>query len=156
MSDDIPDAVQSELERINQNAVTAIETARELRKENDRLRERVAELEKVVDPDPTTEYKELTKEQKVRKVRKALLRDALDASGRASMKYTEVRAIFDNNVSPGHAYNLMEQTAHMEGFAYDRVGPQNQGQKRVRVETDAVKDETLFQSLNKATQSVPS
>jgi len=155
MSDDIPDAVQSELDRINQNAVTAIQNSTELREENERLRERVAELEEVVNPDPATEYEDLSKDQKVRRVRKALLRDALDASGRATMTYTEVRAVFDNNVSPGHAYNLMEQTAHMEGFAYDRAGSQNQGQKRVRVESDAVKDEALVQSVNKASQSVP-
>jgi len=153
-NDDIPDTVQSQLDRINRNAVTAIETAQELREENQRLRERLAELEEVVDPDPATEYETLSKDQKVRRVRKALLRDALNASGVASMTYSEVRAIFDNNVSPGHAYNLMEQAAHMEGFAYDRAGPQNQGQKRVRVEADSVKDNTLIQSVNKATQSV--
>jgi len=152
--DDIPEEIQYEINRINQNAVTAIKKAEKVEEENERLRERVAELEEVVDPDPATEYEKLSKDQKVRRVRKALLRDALNASGVASMTYSEVRAIFDNNVSPGHAYNLMEQAAHMEGFAYDRAGSQNQGQKRVRVESDAVKDEALVQSVNKATQSV--
>lgn len=155
MSDEIPDAVQSEIDRINQNTNLAIEQFKELRQENRELRKRIAELEELVNPDPATDYEDLTPEQKVRRVRKALLKDAMNNVGRASMTYSEVRALFDNNVSPSHAYNLMEKAANMEGFAYDRAGHQNQGQKRVRVEADEVKDESLIQSLNKATPSIP-
>lgn len=149
------DETGCEDELARRNAAIAIEKNKELRDTIESLKDRIAELEEVVDPDPTTDYDQLTKAQKVRKLRKALLREAMNASGKAAMKYDEVRALFDMNVSPGHAYNLMEAAAKMEGFRYDKEGYQNQGQKRVAVEIDAVNDETLVHSVKKATESIP-
>lgn len=149
------DGIERDLERIDDNITGLYSMVSKLREENEILRNRISELEEVVDPDPTTDYDQLTKAQKVRKLRKALLREAMNASGKASMKYDEVRALFDMNVSPGHAYNLMEAAAKMDGFRYDKEGYQNQGQKRVAVEIDAVNDETLIQSVNNGSPSLP-
>ena len=55
--------------------------------ENDRLRNRVAELEGRVTPDPAgKDYAELTRDEKVHRIRVALVRKAKDNCGAASMK----------------------------------------------------------------------
>ena len=120
----------------------------ELEDENRQLRERVAELEELVDPDPgNVEYGQLTKAQKVHRVRKALLEAATRSNGVASMKYKEVMALFNNKPSPGHAYDLMEAAAELDGYAYDAAGG-GRGDKRVRVDAEAVNDDRLFHAVN--------
>jgi len=119
----------------------------ELEAENERLK-------KLVDPDPgSVEYEQLTKAQKVRKVREALVdRGAQTHNGRAAMKYKDVMWLFDGQPSAGHCYDLMERAGELEGFAYDAAGG-GKGEKRIRVETSAVKDETLFHAVNKAVEA---
>jgi len=120
----------------------------ELEDENRQLRERVAELEELVDPDPgNVAYEQLTKSQKIHRVRKALLETATRSNGVASMKYKEVMALFNNRPSPGHAYDLMEAAAEIDGYAYDAAG-QGRGDKRVRVNADDVNDDRLFHAVN--------
>lgn len=123
----------------------------DLREENADLKRRVAQLEEVVDPDPgSKDYDKLDKPEKVRAVRKAVIRKALNGQNgpKGSMTYDEVLALFGNRPSAGHAYNLMKAAADLEGFAYDNAGTQGQGQKRVRVNLPAVKDDGLVQSVN--------
>lgn len=120
----------------------------------DDLENRVSELEEVVDPDPgNVDYEQLTKEQKVFRVRKHLLKRATNTDGKASMKYKEIMALFDGHPSPGHCYNLMERAGEMEGYAYDEAGG-GKGEKRIRVKSDDVNDETLIQSVNKGGERV--
>lgn len=147
--------IQQKYELILGDLTELEQEVRTLREENERLRQRLNEIDSVVNPDPTTDYDALTKEQKVRKVRTALLREAMTGTGRAAMQYDEVRALFNMNVSPGHAYNLMEAAGEMDGFGYDTSGGQNQGQKRVTCDADAVNDESLVHSVNKAVESNP-
>lgn len=124
-----------------------------LREENQELKDRVAELEDLVDPDPgATDYHSLTKEQKVRRIRKTLVENAMATSGTDSMMYKSVMTLFDGHPSAGHCYNLMERAAELEGFQYDQAG--GSGQKRVRVNVTDVKDEALLHSVNKADGSV--
>jgi len=119
----------------------------------ERLEERVAELEELVDPDPgSVEYDQLTKDQKVHQIRKTLLEQA--DGGTARMKYKDVMYLFDGHPSPGHCYDLMEQAAKLDGFTYDSAG-QGKGEKRIRVKSDAVNDQTLVHAVNKATESNP-
>jgi len=121
----------------------------ELEDENEQLRERVAELEEIVDPDPNSrEYEHLTKPQKVHRVRRSLVEKAAQTRGKARMKYDDVQWLFDGQPSPGHAYDLMELAAELDGFAYDQAG--GDGQKRIRVNLDAVNDESLIHAANKA------
>lgn len=126
----------------------------ELKEENDELRRRLSQIEEVVDPDPESkEYDRMNKPEKVRAVRKAVIRKALNTQGNAgSMTYDEIMALFGNHPSAGHAYNLMKAAAEMQGFGYDNAGSQGQGQKRVRVDIPSVKDEGLIQSVNKTIQ----
>ena len=122
----------------------------ELKNTVEELQDRVAELERAVDPDPgSVEYDQLTKEQKVFRVRKALATDAKRSNGRAAMKYKAVMALFNNRPSPGHAYDLMERAADADGFAYDTAG-KGEGEKRIRVELDGVNDERLIHAVNNA------
>jgi len=124
-----------------------------LREENERLRDRVAELEELVDPDPGgTAYEQLTREQKIHRVRVALLEQAT-AGNAPVMKYTDVQWLFDGRPSPGHAYDLMELAAEAEGYVYE-TGGHGDGQKRIRVEPDAVNDERVIHAANKGMDEV--
>lgn len=114
--------------------------------------ERISELEELVNPDPAdTDYEQLTKAQKVYKVRQHLIQDAARSNGVSRMTYREVKALFNGHPSPGHCYDLMEQAAEIDGYVYDQAG--GDGQKRVRVTLDAVKDDTLIHAANKATKA---
>lgn len=119
------------------------------------LEQRVAELEELVDPDPGgKDYDQLTKDQKVRRVRTALLEQAADArNGKAKMNYKEVMWLFDGHPSPGHAYDLMERAGEIDGYAYDAAG--GEGEKRVRVDSDAVNDDSLVHAVNNDQTETP-
>lgn len=118
------------------------------------LEDRVAELEQLVDPDPgTTAYEQLTREQKVHRVRVALLEQAT-AGKSAVMRYDDVRWLFDGKPSAGHAYTLMELVAEAEGYTYE-IGGHGKGQKRIRVEPDSVNDERVIHAANKGDSALP-
>lgn len=122
-----------------------------LRQENEELQNRVAELEALVDPDPgATEYDQLTKDQKVHRIRTTLVETAARTNGGDAMKYKAVMTLFNGHPSPGHCYDLMERAAQLDGFHYDTAGS-GKGEKRVRVNLDAVNDETLIHAANNAT-----
>jgi len=121
----------------------------DLEEENEQLRGRVTELERVVDPDTAgSEYDRMTKAEKVYKLRVALVREAADRNGKTKMDYREVKALFSGYPSPGHCYDLMSAAANMDGFDYTTPNGQG-GNKQIRVNLDAVKDETLFHAANK-------
>jgi len=119
------------------------------------LEERLAEMEELVDPDPGGKaYEQLTKDQKVHRVRTALLEQAGNArNGKAKMNYKEVMWLFDGHPSAGHAYDLMERAGSIDGYAYDAAG--GDGEKRVRVDTDAVNDDALFHAVNNDQAQTP-
>lgn len=120
----------------------------ELEAENERLRDRVAELEQYVDPDPGHgSYDSLSKERKVFKVRKSLTQKAMDAAnGRAALGYKDVYWLFDGHPSYAHCYDLMERAAELDGFEYDTSdGSSN----RLLVNLDAVNDEAVFHAAKK-------
>lgn len=109
------------------------------------LSERVAELEQVVDPDPgSQDYQQMTKAQKVHRLRVALLEQADDGKI-PSMKYKDVLWLFDGHPSAGHCYDLMERAAEADGYYYDT---NEGGEKRVRVKPDGVNDESLVHAVN--------
>ncbi|RLM67655.1 hypothetical protein [Halorubrum sp. Atlit-26R] len=125
-----------------------VDAVHEVVEENRRLREEVAELQELVDPDPgATEYQQLTKPQKVSRVRSALVEEAEKRGGRAALHYDDVKWLFDGHPSAGHCYDLMERAADMDGFAYDRPSGEG-GQKRVRVNLDGVNDLERFHAVN--------
>jgi len=119
----------------------------------DELEDTVAELQELVDPDPgSTEYEQLTKAQKIRQIRVALLKEARQNNrGVAQMKYKDVMWLFDGHPSAGHCYNLMERAGELDGFAYDQPGGSG-GDKRVRVDSADVNDETLIHAVNNAVE----
>jgi hypothetical protein len=118
------------------------------------LESRVAELEELVDPDPGgKDYDQLTKDQKVNRVRTALLEQAEDRNGKAKMNYKEVMWLFDGHPSPGHAYDLMERAGDLDGFTYDSAG--GDGEKRVRVDAGAVNDDALIHAVNNDQTETP-
>jgi hypothetical protein len=111
----------------------------------DKLSDRVAELERVVDPDPgAADYEQLTKPQKVHRIRVALLEQAADGKP-PSMKYKDVLWLFDGHPSAGHVYDLMERAANADGYYYDTNA---NDEKRIRVEPDGVNDESIVHAVN--------
>lgn len=117
------------------------------------LEDRVAELEELVDPDPGgTAYEQLTRDQKIHRVRVALLEQAA-AGKHPTMSYDDVQWLFDGKPSPGHAYDLMELAAEADGYAYETGGYGN-GKKRIRVDPDAVNDERVIHAANKGSDAV--
>jgi len=139
----------TEMELLRQRVESMSRLVPDLHDRVEELEAEVAELKELVDPDPgNVAYQQLTKSQKVHRVRKALLEAATRQGGTASMKYKEVMALFNNKPSPGHAYDLMEAAAvGMEGYTYDAAG-QGRGDKRIRVDADAVNDDRLFHAVN--------
>lgn len=120
----------------------------ELQQENERLRDRVGELETKVDPDPMSlSYEEMDRDERVRKLRQTLVEEALRSVSRtkAQMKYRDVQFLFDNHPSAGYAYKLMRLAAEADGFEFVDDTP-----KRIRVNTEAVKDDAYFHTVNKA------
>lgn len=138
------------LQRLNKRIGKLESENDELRQENERLTERVAELEAAVDPDPTGKaYKEMSRDEAVRKIRETVLEQAQRShSGKAQMTYKEVLALLDHEPSVGHAYNLMERAGREDGFQYT----DNNG-KVIQANSEGVKDETLFHGVNKAYSS---
>lgn len=117
--------------------------------EEKRLEERVGELEATVDPDPNSKsYDEMSRGERVRKIRETLVDESQRRhTGKAQMTYKDVLLLFDNHPSDGYAYKLMKLAGEEEGFQYaDSDG------KVIRVDLDAVKDETLFHTVNNATE----
>ena len=142
----------SETERLSFDLSQANRRITELQETVDALADRVADLERVVDPDGTaTDYDGLTREQKVFQLRTALVRRAFDNAGRAAMQYGEIQSLFGNRPSPGHAYDLMDHAAEMDGFRIDDTADA----KRLTVKTDAVNDETVIHAANNAPDAQP-
>lgn len=122
----------------------------------DEIDERLRRVERVVDTDPDrVEYSEMTKEQKVYRIRQELVENAVATDGTWSLKYRDVMALFNGQPSAGHIYNLMEAGGQMDGFVYDRPGEgdagAHTGEYRIRVDTSQVNDTSLFQSVNNET-----
>lgn len=119
----------------------------DLEAEIERLEYRVAELE-VATPDETTDYSELSQDEKIGRVRQELMQRANAApSGKAQIEYKDVLwSVFDGEPSAGHVYNLMKSAGRADGFEY---ADPTDGNKRVTVDVDAVKDEAAFSPVNK-------
>ena len=154
--DDEPDGLDTRLndlearmDALNRSRLHLRDRIEELEAENDQLRDDLATLNTVVDPDPgRTEYDQLARSHKVNRIRTTLAETAARSNGKDAMKYKEVMMLFDGHPSPGHCYDLMERAAHLDGFAYDDG---RDGEKRIRVNLPDVNDETLIHAANKAT-----
>lgn len=125
-----------------------------LEDENERLSERLSEIEAIVDPDPgQVQYDQLSSDQKVRKIREKLVNLASNTDGRGSLGYKDVMQLFDGHPSAGHCYDLMERAATSDGFSYNHAG-NGKGQKRIRVDVAAVNDERHFHGVNNGSGEV--
>ena len=152
-SDRFGDELEQRLDALEAWQDAAVTKMKRLGEENERLRDRVAELEELVDPDPGgVAYEQLTSDQKVHRIRVALLEQAT-AGNAPTMKYDDVRWLFDGKPSAGHAYDLMERVANADGYVYE-TGGHGDGQKRIRVEPDAVNDERIVHAVNKGVDGI--
>ena len=139
------DARVQALSRAREHLACQLDT---IQTEQRRLRERLATLESLVAPDPeNVTYEQLTRPQKVRRVREALVRKAMTQNGKAKLEYTDVQWLFDGHPSPGHSYDLMKLAGEAKGFRYEEPDSRS---NRVVVERDAVNDPALLHGANNA------
>ena len=105
------DELEARLDALEAWQDAAVTKMKRLGEENERLRDRVAELEELVDPDPGgVAYEQLTSDQKVHRIRVALLEQA--TAGKApTMKYDDVRWLFDGKPSAGHASSALRRAS---------------------------------------------
>lgn len=151
MSDEI-DKLRAHVEALSNRTGDLRETIQELERENSHLRDRVSELERVIAPDPEAEsYEDLSREQKVFKLRTALVSKATDNQGRARMKYNDVKWLFNDHPSPGHTYDLMKLAGNADGFDYN----DKTGEKRITVDIGDVNDNAVIRAANKTTEGTP-
>ncbi|MFB6201579.1 MAG: hypothetical protein ABEI98_06180, partial [Halorhabdus sp.] len=92
----------------------------DLEAEVEELRELIEEHDRVVDTDlDGKSYEQLTRTDKVREIRRALVEEAAgSATNKASMEYQDVRWLFNGRPSTGHVYDLMAVAAQESGFHY--------------------------------------
>lgn len=108
--------------------------------ENEQLRNQLDRVAALVDPDDL-EVDEMSKQQKVARIREHLVERARSRGGKAALDYNAVVALFDGSFEPPYAYKLMSAAGKVEGFDYSTP---SQGNKRVSVDLDRVKDATRF------------
>lgn len=91
-------------------------------------------------------YKELGREEKVRKIHLALVDEAQkQPTGKASMEYDDVRWLFNGRPSTGHCYDLMQLAGTTEGFEYEA---RDDNPNRLTVDLGAVNDDALVHAAN--------
>lgn len=143
MTDDIEqklEDLEARFEALNRGRLTAFERL-------DELEEKVDSLMQTVDPNPErASYDQLTRDQKIHRIRTQLLKQAADTNGRASMNYREIKMLFDGNPSDGHAYDLMEAAGQMDGYE-----SQTEPNRRVIVRQEDVNDTSLVHIVNNRT-----
>jgi hypothetical protein len=142
------DDLQPLVEALQRKCRHQSEQIDELQSELDDVREQLAGLQRLVDPDPgAADYEKLTRQEKVYQVRKKLVETAARTNGKAAMDYEAVMLLFDGHPSAGHCYDLMERAGQLEGFAYDESPD---GTKRIRTKIEDVNDETFVHVVNNA------
>lgn len=117
----------------------------DLRAENERLRERVAELEATTEV--SDDYDQLDRDTKVGMVRGHLIDRARAQHGMAAIDYDDVMwEVFDGEPSADHCYTLMRLAAQAEGFKIRDPSGEN---RQLIVNLDATNDLTGFSHANK-------
>ena len=125
-----------------------LEKLADVRQENERLTERVAELEAKVSTDGRA-YETLTRDEKVGMVREHLYKRARAGSGWFKIDYDAIRwEVFDGEPSADHCYTLMELAAAADGFYHK--DPENENQY-VAVDLDEANAGAAFSHANNRT-----
>jgi len=121
----------------NDDMITA---ANEALKNVEDLARRVENLEAQIEtleeraPDPTQmEYDELEKPDKATIIRSKLKGEAEATNGRSKAEYKDIIRMFDGYPSAGHAYDLMEAAAELDGCNYSQAPD---GTKRLTYKAD--------------------
>ncbi|WP_330633698.1 hypothetical protein [Halocatena halophila] len=119
----------------------------ELREQNEALQEQVAMLKGRVTPDPATkDYDELTRDERVHRVRTSCVRKASKNGGRAAIDYNDVMTLLGHHPSTGYAYKLLKLAGELAGFTYEK---RERGKNdRLCVDLNAVTDETVLHAVN--------
>lgn len=126
-------------------AQRALRKVNQLEQENERLRERVAELEAT--QESSDDYERLDRDTKVGMVRGHLIDRARAQHGKAAIDYDDVMwEVFDGEPSADHCYTLMQLAEQADGFDVRERSGEN---RQLVVNLDATKDLTAFSHANK-------
>ena len=142
------DAIQ-----IAQRALARLSEEREQRQQLeqtvDELSERIVAMEvRLEAADQEQDYRDLSLDEKVGRVREHLFSRAQASGGRAALDYNDiVWSVFDGEPSADHAYKLMRLAADVDGF--DVENPRK-GNKKLTVDVRQAKRSAAFSSANKA------
>lgn len=146
MTDNTPDVRPEDALQVAQRA---LQKANELEAENERLRERVAELEAT---QPDTDGYPDDRDVRVGMVRSHLIQRAKSQHGKAAIDYKDIKhGVFNAEPSAGHCYDLMDRAATAEGFEVRNPAGEN---KQLVVDLDRVKDLSGVSRVNKDVQGV--
>lgn len=123
--DDRPDVRPEDALEVAQRALAKIgaleEDIEQLQSDRDELRDRVVSVElRVSEFDDDRDYTDLSRDDKIGRVRQFAFERAADGRGR-SVDYSNVQEHFeDGSVTPSrdHCYDLMRWAAHAEGFQF--------------------------------------
>lgn len=118
-----------------ETAHRAIENIDELGQRIDDLEADIQSVEERVAEPGQMEYTQMGKAEKATVVRSKLKREAEATSGRSAAEYKDIIRMFDGQPSAGHAYNLMDAAAQVDGYA---VGKSPDGTKRLTCTLEAV------------------
>lgn len=102
------------------------------------LQNRLADVEAHT-PDPsTTEYENLSRQDKIAAIRRGLVEEAKNSGGTAAGGYREVKQRFDGKPADSHCYDLMEDVANAPGFTFGKLPPSYK--KRIKVDLAEVEE----------------
>lgn len=151
---DVPDVRPEDALQVAQRALAK---ANEL----EEIEQRVADLEeeltavklRVSEFDEDRPYDQLTRDDKIGKVREHAFKKAAQGHGKATLDYDDIKwEVFDGEPSPAHCYDLMKWAAQARGF--DHRDPAN-GNEHLAVDAEEAKRGAAFYSAKKdATEEV--
>jgi len=148
MTDDNLRPLVEALQRKLNNAVDRVE---KLERENDHLKDRVADLESRTDLSMIP-YREMTKREKIGRVRQYAYERAGDTNGKHAMDYNGVIDLFDGEPSRGHAVQLLKWAARDDGYDYEERSP---GNNRLTCDASVVKNHGGFSLANTNEETQP-
>lgn len=143
-------ALQQKVRDLRQSVEDHDAEIERLKEENQKLRERLAEVEARADPLPGQKaYEQKDRPEKVLELQVALTRKAMSNGGSAAYDYQQVLSLFDEYPAPSTAYTLMRQAAghdgdddvsRKDGFEYTTIG----GQQHLTVTAADITDDRVI------------
>lgn len=148
MTDDQPAVRPEDALQVAQRALAKVNELEAVEDRVDDLEEELAAVSlRISEFDEDRDYDQLTRDDKVGKVREYGFRRAVDGHGRTQLDYNDIKwSVFHGEPSPSHCYTLMELAASARGF--EHCDP-SEGNEHLAVDADQAKRGAAFYSAKK-------